>query len=822
MAAHERERAYRIFSDALDRDEPVRAAFVSEQCAGDTLLEREVMALLAAATPGTDATAALLGGPIAPVRDQVGEVYGQFRLVELLGVGGMGVVYRAERTDGVPQAVAVKLLRGEISARRSARFIREARLLARLDHPAIARLIDVGVREGEGWIALELVRGQPIDDYCAAHSLGQRERIQLLATVAGAVATAHRLLVVHRDLKPSNVLVNDEGQPKLIDFGIASGLSEAVEAPEAKDERQRSFTPHYAAPEQVRGEPVTVGTDVFGLGALAYRVLTGRAPYAEADSAMGYLVAITSGEVELPSRTAAAAGLDAREVRSLTGDLDAILCKALQRDPARRYASAQDLQVDLQRHLDGLPVSARPATLAYRGGKFVRRHALGVSAATLVLVAVIAGATFYALQQARLNEARIAAARRGEFLEHLLKSADPRTGRRDITVAELLDAAGHDLDRSLGKEPLAEASMLGLIAETNGALARFPEGLAASDRQLALLASSGGTDLEVARALIVRGELYRAFGHYPEGIAPLRRAVALLGPLRGVDDTKAAAFDELAETLTNIAQEKEAEGLFRRSIALYKSLPADQRSDMPTVMNNLAVLLGNQGRYQESADEARDALALLRKVLPADHPDLLTSEGTYAESLLNLHKPAEAETVLREMIGISTRVRGPEHPDTLVAEVQLGEVLSDLGRFREAGDILRPAATTLDRVHGPTSRYATGAWTDYAIAACSGEEGAGRTAGLEAAQRVATIRERTLATTDYHRPGAQAVIGLCLVRLKRYAEAEAPLVKATAELEASRGPAFYTTQLGYKALKELYSETGRKAEAERIAAKIAP
>ena len=816
-AAIDRAEVYRIFSDALDREAKDRDAFVQERCGTRPELQREVLSLLAAAAPGSDSTGVLLGTAEQPVRDLLGREYGQFRLVELIGAGGMGAVYRAQRTDGVPQSVAVKLLRGAVTAASGARFIYEAKLLARLEHPAVARFIDVGVKDGEGWIALELVRGQRIDEYCDLHRLGIRERVRLLIQVAEAVATAHRMLVVHRDIKPTNVLVSGEGQPKLIDFGIALAISDIQETSQTNAELRRSFTPHYAAPEQVRGEPVTVATDVFGLGALAYRVLSGHAPFSKATSSVGYLLAVSSGDVELPSRAAASATPGVRAAMTLKGDLDAILLKALQREPSHRYSSAQDLLADLQRYLDGLPVSAHASSPGYRLAKFVRRRALAVTLGSIIVTGLITSGALYGLQERRVAQARDAAARRGEFLERVLRSADPREGRRDIRVAELLDSAERTIDQSLGKEPLVEASMLGLIVDTNSGLGRYPEGLAASDRQLALLNAHGGTNLDIARALTARGELLRAYGHYAEGLPVLRNAVALLQPLSGVDEDKAVALDELAETLTNRGGEKEAEALFRQAIVLFRRGPEEKRGNMATPMQNLAVLLGNEGRYSESASEAREALAVQRKFLPADHPDLLTAEATYAMALLNMHEPSQAEPLLRDVMTRSARVRGPEHPDTLVAQTQLGEVLIDLGRFTEAEVILQPTAEALDRVHGPDSRYATGTWSDYAVAACSGQHAAD---GLTAARRIAETRARTLATDDWHLMAAQADIGLCLVSLRRFSEAEPLLTNAAASLEASRGAAFYTTQLTYKALHELYVRTDRAAEAERIATKI--
>jgi tetratricopeptide (TPR) repeat protein len=813
----DRAAAYRVFCEALELETGQRDALIAARCADTPALERMVRRLLDIASTNA-ATGLLLAGAGPAVPDRIGREYGRFRLLELLGVGGMGAVYRAERTDGVPQTVALKVLSDVVSTATGGQFAREARILAGLEHPSIARLIDVGIRDGEAWIAMELVRGQAITEYCDARGLDVALRVRLLIAVADAIVTAHRRLIVHRDIKPTNVLVTQEGHPKLIDFGIAStlqGRDDEKRAPTV--DISRLFTPHYAAPEQVKGEPVTVATDVFGLGALAYRVLTGCEPFAQATSAVGYLLAVTQSDVQMPSAAARAAGKSVGLARRIEGDLDSILMKALEREPSRRYAGVQELQSDLQAYLEGLPVTARTASWPYRLAKFARRRALSLSIASLIALSLVVASVIYGMQERRVSQAREAAASRGEFLARLLTSADPHSGRRDVTVAELLDSAERSLDQSLGKEPLAEASMLGLIADTNSGLGRYVQGLAASDRQLALLQAHGGRTLDLARALTTRGELLRGYGHYAEGIPVLRRAVALLVPLSGVDEDRAVASNELGEVLANTGAEQEAESLFRQAVDLDRHLRQERRSAAGAPLQNLAVLLSHEGRNEESVAVAREALAVMQQYLPADQPELLTSEQTYAMVLLNANAPARAEPVLRSLVTRSARVRGPDHPDTLVAKVQLGEVLIDLGRYAEAEALIRPTAVALDQIQGPEAPYATGAWSDFVVAACSGTDGA---AGLEAAQRIDAIRTKTLAATDWHRISIQTDIGLCLVRLHRYREAEPLLRKSAADLEASRGVGFYTTQLTYKALRELYQQTGRAADAARLSAKI--
>jgi eukaryotic-like serine/threonine-protein kinase len=286
----ERAGVYRLFVDALEMQDDLREQFLERECHGDPESRADVDDLLRLARNDETATRALLPMPPAQQAEELlGRDYGRFRLMELIGAGGMGVVYRAERTDGVRQCVAIKLASRMVAAAARLRFESEAQMLARLEHPAVARLIDAGVDNGRAWIAMEFVGGERIDKYCRNRSLSIREIIKLVAQLADAVSAAHRLLVVHSDIKPANVLVTPEGTPKLIDFGIATATRAAVEtnsSQAAEPPAARLFSPGFAAPEQINGEAVEAATDVFGLGALAYHLLTGDPPHAADDVAM--------------------------------------------------------------------------------------------------------------------------------------------------------------------------------------------------------------------------------------------------------------------------------------------------------------------------------------------------------------------------------------------------------------------------------------------------------------------------------------------------------------------------------------------------------
>jgi serine/threonine-protein kinase len=809
--------AYRILAQALELPAGGRERFLMDQCRGDDALRREIDGMLSIAVDAGPATVSLRESTLVAEESLVGRTVGRFRLIERIGAGGMGVVYRAERTDGVLQSVAVKLVSNALGAASLQRFEREAQMLARLEHPAIARLIDAGIKDERAWIAIEFVRGERIDAYCRSHGLALREIVQLLILLADAVAAAHSMLVVHSDIKPANVLIGPDGAPKLVDFGIATALREVETGQSLATNDIGPFSPNYAAPEQLSGAPVTVATDVFGLGALSFRLLCGSAPYADASGAVAYMQALSEREVDPPSHAARRAGRTAAEVRALRGDLDAILCKALDRDPALRYQSAAEFKADLQRYLEQRPVRARIPSAAYRMNRFVRRHALATALVSLLLISLVGGGLFTGLQMHRAALARDMAARRGDFLVSVIKSADPREGRRDITVAELLDSAAATLDEKFGSDPLVEASMLGMIADTNGGLGRYAEGLAASARQLALLRAHGGTAVEISRALLSRGDLLLTSGKYAASKPVFTEVLTRLRPIAGAEFDYATALYELGRAYANTGDEQEAEKLFRDAFSRLQRGSDEQRRTAGYPLENLAVLLGNEGRYAESAAAAREALALQREYLSADHPDLLVAEGNYAMALSNLHQSAEAEPLLRDLVARGARVRGPDHLQTLVTQVQLGEVLTDLKRFDEATGLLRSAAESLDRVAGSGNLYALRAWIDYALAACNNGDAA---AGLVAARQAEGAQVKLLQGNDWHAANGDAAIGLCLVRLQRLAEAEPILVKAAADLEASRGPGFYRTQQAYQTLREVYVATDRAAEAQRITDKL--
>jgi serine/threonine protein kinase len=402
-----------------------RSGFLDAECNGDVVLRSEIESLLEHdAPPGSGFQSAVEQEAEVLARQNtesfIGRRIGAYRVTGLIGEGGMGAVYRAVRDDDQYQKeVAVKLVRHGCETRALvARFREERQILASLEHPYVARLLDGGVTsDNVPYLVMELIEGVPITQYAAQHALSVEARLRLLQKVSEAVQYAHSRLVVHRDLKPGNILITSDGTPKLLDFGIAKLLTDAGPSKTESSRTQHLLTPDYASPEQVRGMPATVATDIYSLGAVFYELLTGRPPHRMESSTPAEIErAICVTEPVFPSD---AAGLEAVPSRRLRGDLDNIVLMALRKEPERRYRSIEQFSEDITRHLNGRPVIARPDTFAYRAGKFMRRNWLPVGAATLTALSLIAGALGFAWQARVANRSRLTAEQRLTALVNL-------------------------------------------------------------------------------------------------------------------------------------------------------------------------------------------------------------------------------------------------------------------------------------------------------------------------------------------------------------------------------------------------------------------
>ncbi len=526
---------------------------LAEACGGDGELEREVLDLLRADADaedpqrriarGIDAMAADTGERLAGMR------LGPFRLLEPIGRGGMGAVWLAERADGqFAQRVAIKLVRSQWDeAELHARFRLERQMLADLRHPNIASLIDGGVSaDGKPWLALEYVDGADLRRYAERQRLDLRQRIALFLTVCSAVSHAHARLIVHRDLKPSNILVRDDGAVKLLDFGIAK----LIDAPAAQATALRAFTPEYAAPEQIRGEPVTTAVDIYTLGLLLYELLTGRGPYAlDHATPSAYERAALEQTPTRPSQAVtrdAAEGAGAAELaaqrrltpqrlrRELRGDLDAIVLKALRKEPEQRYASVQDLAADLRAWLQHRAVAARRGGWRYGAARFLRRHALAASMAAVAAAALCGGlgVALWQAQQARLQrDVAVAEAAKSravvDFMRGLFELADPDKARGEqVTARELLARGASGIRCGFERQPEVRAELLAAIADAQRGLGLYADALPLAE-EASRLGRELGADAIHRSAELNRVRSLLALARYDEALAalaPLRAA----------------------------------------------------------------------------------------------------------------------------------------------------------------------------------------------------------------------------------------------------------------------------------------------------------
>lgn len=618
--------------------------------------------------------------------DIAGTVIGRYRLLEEIGRGGMGTVWRAERADGqFEQEVALKLIkRGMDSDEVLARFMRERQILARLEHRHIARLQDGGVSDdGRPYFVMELAHGVPITTYCEQHALDVRARLVLFATVCRAVQYAHRSLIVHRDIKPSNVLVTESGEVKLLDFGVAKLLDEQRDG--ALSAVSRLMTPEYASPEQLAGTPVTTASDVYQLGLLLYELLTGKRPYPSRD------VAARNDDPALPS--AAAPRLRER----LRGDLDAITLTALQREPDRRFASAEAFAEEIDRHLAHLPIRSAAPGWRYRATKFVRRNRVRVTAVTVLAIASAVVATAYTVQiRSERDRAEREAAKVSQsatLLRRFFQGWSPDRADRDrVSSGTVLRNAAERAERELARDP----EMLGLILSTIGDLYSSLGNLPGADSLLGKAfaiqsALHTGPSADLAATLARRGKVSTNRAEYRQSETELRRALAMYLALMPPERLEVLQVEfDLAETLVGQDKMAEAESLLRD--ALRKSPP--EGAFATEISSNLGYVFMRQARYAEAVTLLRTTLARQQSIFGPLHVSTLRTTRSLASSLRDPAALPEVIALDRTALSIALTLFGEQHPETSGSRYALAVQLERAGQAAEGAALSEQALAT--------------------------------------------------------------------------------------------------------------------------------
>jgi serine/threonine-protein kinase len=818
-----------LFEATMDLSPDARAALLKKECDGDEALRREVESLL----ESDDQADGFIEEPMLemprdlfsePAEETLaGRHFGAYQIIREIGRGGLGAVYLAARADDeYRKEVALKLVRRGLDTEDILRrFRNERQILAQLDHPNIARLTDGGTTDdGLPYFVMEYVDGEPIASYCDTHELSTAERLNLFRKVCAAVTYAHQNLVIHRDLKPSNILVTREGEPKLLDFGIAKLLGPEEEALAQTIAGQRVMTPEYASPEQVKGERITTVSDVYSLGVLLYELLTGQRPYRlKTRTAAEISRAITDQEPERPSTVIISnQKSEIRNQKLLRGDLDNIVLMAMRKDPARRYTSVGQFSEDIRRHLEGLPVIARQDTVSYRAGKFINRHRIGVGAAALILLSLIGGiiATLMQVRTSRLERAKAEAI--SMFLGRTLNASNPdRNPNGQRTVKDLLDDASKRLTtEELSDQPEVKAELQRIIGESYFSLGQYD--LAEQNLMAALrtqIRTTGEDGIAALRTSVSLATLWSgAKGDYAKAN---KFYVTNLPRLRAEQKKGTISADYLASALNGFAllrraqgDSREAEALLREQLALLHYISAEQKNGLGVAQAVLALTLADQGKFDEAIKIVRERIDAVRAKKQEASPELAANLTGLGSFLLENGQTKESLENLREAEGIYRKVYN-------AANLQLGDNLRlqalaffTEGKHSEAEALVNE---TLKIYRASTSQQ----FINYATAVMVQGMIYSQTGRIDEAEKLlreaVRIRTENQPETHFLRATANGALGEFLTAQKRFAEAEPFLVASYESLKKSQAANSPRIRLAARRLANLYEAWNKPEQA---------
>ena len=829
MSASRWERVQTVFHLAADLPEAERQSYVRAECADDPTLAAEVIEMLAEDARDESlldrdvshvARAMLDAAPtdVLPLDN-----FGPYRIASVLGKGGMGVVYLAERAD-LGSKAAIKILRDAwLSSSRRERFAAEQRTLAQLNHPSIARLYDAdSLPDGTPWFVMEYVEGKPLTAYCDTHASSIPARLRLFRDVCDAVQHAHAHAIIHRDLKPSNILVREDGTVKLLDFGIAKQL-EGLEADLTRT-GLRAMTPAYAAPEQVSGDRLGIHTDVYSLGVVLYELLAGRLPFDLADRSPGEMERIIlEQEPERPSavaRKTPALPVGSSRLQSAStaqwADLDVLCLTAMHKDPPRRYASVEALIRDVDHYLAGEPLEARPDSVGYRAGKFVRRNWRAVSMATVTLAMIIGLTVFYTVGLANARNAALAEAARTlriqRFMLDLFQgNEDEAVGPADsLRVVTLVDR-GAQQARALDVEPAVQAELfetLGGVYRTLGRLSPADSLLrAALARRRALF---GPAHPAVASSLIALGELRIAQADYDSAETYIRDALTIAKrTMRPTDPIVGKATTALGQVLYDKGAYDQAVPVLQEAIRL-QTRGDTVTSGLASAITDLANTYFYLGKFALSDTLNQRALAMDKHLYGPRHAyvgDVLINLGAIR---FEWAKYPEAERYYREALDINRAWYGPNHPETASSLTALGRCLASQQRLVEADTVLRQALDVLERVYGPVHPRVASALNEYSRV----KQSEGKLDEAEAGfRRMADIYKTIYHDKHYVISIALSNIAGVLQERKQYTQAEALFREAIRRYDGLLAPDHQLVGIAHSRLGRVLRLEGRWTDA---------
>jgi eukaryotic-like serine/threonine-protein kinase len=821
-----------LFHEAASVPADERGAFVATHCRDDAELEADVLALLEEDERGDS----LLDRDVANVADQIlntnssaasfeAKDFGPYRSVRMLGEGGMGVVFLAKRAD-LGSLVAIKALRDAwLSPARRARFATEQRMLAQLNHPAIARLYDADTSaDGTPYFVMEYVEGVPLTEYCRVHDCSIAERLRIFRDICEAVLYAHQNAVIHRDLKPSNILVKSDGSVRLLDFGIAKQV-ETLGAANQTITALRLMTPAYAAPEQIRGEQVGILADVYSLGVVLYELLAVKLPFDVANlTATQAEKVLTEQEAEKPSAAyirgpadasgggAYAAGLS----RSAWADLDVLCLTAMHKDQRQRYQSVEALIRDVNHYLNGQPLDARPDSLRYTTGKFVRRNRRWIAAAGAAAAILVALVVIYTAKLARARNAALAEAARTkriqDFTLNLFQGGDPSAGpAEDLRVVSLLDRGARDAG-GLDADPASQSDLYDTLGGINEKLGRFdqantllesalkertatfgPKSKEVADSFMALgslrdsqaqydeaekltrqaldiyQARLKPKDPAIGKAMLQLGGVLEDRGEYPQAIATLEKTVDFFSAPGASQADLADSLHELANANYYAGHREVSEGINLRALTMYKQIYGDKHPRVADILINLGAIQYDQGRYPAAEMYDRQAVQIVQNWYGKDSVVSAADLTILARALVSENHYDEGEALLRQSLAIKETAYGKVHPSVASTVNELGSVALRRGNYDEALAYFTRMADICRTVYGEHHYWYATALSNIGSVYSAKKDWAHADKQYRLAIPVYTEAQ---SATSSNVGIARIKLGRALLRQKHYAEAE--------------------------------------------------
>ena len=850
------ERIQELFHDVVDLPRADRAAALKARCGDDQPLMDDVLAAIEEDDRGgslldrglADTAARMLGDA-----SLAGKEIGPYRILRVLGEGGMGTVFLAERPD-LGSVAAIKILRDAwLSPARRQRFATEQRTLAGLTHSAIARLYDAGtLSDGTPWIVMEYVDGMPLTEFCRTRHLGASDRLRLFSGVCEAVQYAHRHLIVHRDLKPSNILVTNDGTVKLLDFGISKQLRVRDTPFDGTRTIVPFMTPAYAAPEQVRGEPAGTHTDVYSLGVILYELVAGRLPF-ERSAQTGDAVRALAEDA--PSRPSG---------RSRNTDIDVLCLTAMHTDPARRYQSVDALRRDIEHYLRGEPLEARPDAFGYRAGKFVRRHAGALAATAAALVILAALVTFYTVRLSSARNAALTEATRTQRIQalmlNLFTGGDLAAGpAEDLRVVTLIDRGVQEADALTG-EPQVQAEMyrtLGGIYQKLGSLPKAERLLqSALDRRRAMAGAESPDAIEsvmelgllrldqaqfdeaerlvreavsasekrlppndplVVRAKTALGQVLVERGQYADAVTVLDDAARRQDPAGSPTVELATALRQQFAAHFYAGNHDAANDLGTRVLAMTRELNGERHPLVAEDLINLGAVHHERGRYTDAERYYREALAITESWYGSDHHQTASNLTMLGRALVYQKRFDEAVELLRRALAIQERVFGAVHPRVASAVNDLGNIAIQRNQLTEAEAAFRRMGDIYRAVYGGKH---------YLLATANSNLAGVYVARKEYRQAEALYRDAIAMYTETLSPGhlntgiARLKLGRALLRQDRYGEAEPELLAGHEILTKQTSPSVSWLRAAREDLVALYTATNHLERAAMFQAEL--